>query len=162
MRVKRGCGGVGQLPAGDQTHGSALGFGQLENVAQRFARGVHAHVALIDHGAAGHGRRCCGFVGYRQVVCRIGEQRHVGQGALQDEAAIGAPFVEPGGGNVLGHQAVADKKDDSEGFLQDPALHIPRPEGDKEHQANERKKLVSELHRDPDSKGAEGAVAMRI
>ena len=66
-------------------------------------------------------------------------------------AVGGAVFIKPGGGEMAGGEAVADKEDDGERFLDDPLAHVEPAAGGEDEEAKDGEELVAELHR---AKGA--------
>ena len=100
-------------------------------------------------GAGGEGGGGGGVVGDSEIAGGIPEESEVGkrfENQLVVGALVGAIFVEASGGEMTGDEAIADKEDDPEGFLDDPGANIEPTNGGEGEEAKESEDLVAELH----------------
>ena len=100
---------------------------------------------MRSFGAGGEGGGGGGVVGDSEIAGGIPEESEVGK-RFEKQLVVGAFFVEASGGEMAGDEAIADKEDDPEGFLDDPRANIEPTDGGESEEAKESEDLVAELH----------------
>ena len=149
VSVKSGGAGGGELAGGDEADGAPFLFGEVEDGGEEFSLGILADGAVRTFGAGGEGGGGGGVVGDSEIAGGIPEESEVGkrfEKQLVVGALVGAIFVEASGGEMTGDEAIADKEDDTERFLDDPGANIEPTNGGEGEEAKESEDLVAELH----------------
>ena len=137
------------MAGGDEADGAPFLFGEVEDGGEEFSLGILADGAVRSFGAGGEGGGGGGVVGDSEIAGGIPEESEVGkrfEKQLVVGALVGAIFVEASGGEMTGDEAIADKEDDPEGFLDDPGANIEPTNGGEGEEAKESEDLVAELH----------------
>ena len=114
---------------------------------------------MRSFGAGGEGGGGGGVVGDSEIAGGIPEESEVGkrfEKQLVVGALVGAIFVEASGGEMTGDETIADKEDDTEGFLDDPGANIEPTNGGEGEEAKESEDLVAELHWEREWRGMRG------
>lgn len=145
MSVKSGGAGGGELAGADEADGAPFLFGEVEDGGEEFSLGILADGAMRSFGAGGEGGGGGGVVGDGVIAGGIPEESEMGK-RFEKQPMIGAIFVEASGGEMTGDEAIADKEDDPEGFLDDPRANIEPTDGGESEEAKESEDLVAKLH----------------